>query len=224
MSQSENAAPSRLSMGHLAVHYHDQSDADVAAKLLRTIGLEETQMLPLPQGNFYRYVVGSQHFARGDGIIYLSALPEPQRLLIDAINSQLHVGEANEHPAVQGWRDMMKADPEASFHFGFLMNSLEDLEAVVLDLREKAANDPTFKGRINIVLNRALPGDPDVDARLDASPIYGDVTRHAYGRGGVQAFIETDILRSGQLGDSMVIELDYVFPDRTQHVLSVVEM
>lgn len=218
-----SSAPSALSLGHLAVHYHDPSDADVAATLLRSIGLQETQMIPLPSGNFYRYVVSSQHFARGDGIVYLSALPEPQRQLIEAINSQLNVGSSEEHPAVKGWRDMMAADPEASFHIAFLLHSLEDLEAIILNLRDKAENDPAFQGRINIILNRALAGDTDVDARLDASPIYADVTRQAYGRGGVQAFIETDILRSGQLGDSAVIELDYVFPDRTQHMLSVVE-
>ncbi len=63
-----------------------------------------------------------------------------------------------------------------------------------------------------------------MDARLDASPVYGDVTRYAYGRNGVQAFIETDILKAGQLGDSMVVELDFVFPGKDQHVLSVVEL
>lgn len=210
-------------MGHLAVHYYDSSDAEVAAKFLRAIGLVETQMLPLPQGNFYRYVVGENHFSRGDGIIYLSALLEPQRILIDAITSKLGIGTADEDPAVQGFRDMMAQDPEASFHFGFLLNSLEELESIVLDLHEKAETDPDFKGRINIVLNRAMKGDADVDARLDASPIYADATRFAYGRRGVQAFIETDILRSGQLGDKMVIELDYVFPDSDSHILSVVE-
>lgn len=218
-----STAPSGLSMGHLAVHYYDAPDAEVAAKLMRAIGLQETQMLPLPQGNFYRYVVGSSHFSRGDGIIYMSALPEPQRQLIDAITIKLGVGTAEEDPSVQGFRAMMEQDPEASFHFGFLMHSLEELEAIVLDLRNKAENDPDFKGRLNIVLNRAMKGDADVDARLDASPIYADATRFAYGRRGVQAFIETDILRSGQLGDKMVIELDYIFPDSENHILSVVE-
>lgn len=228
MNNPETATPDSTgtgrSMGHLALHYQDASEAEVAAELLRTIGLVETQMLPLPQGNFYRFVVGNNHYARGDGILYLSAMPEAQRMLIETIHSQLGVGSDNEHEAVKGWRAMMAADPEASFHFGFLLDSLEDLENIVLNLRERAETDPLFKGRINIVLNRALAGDADVDARLDASPIYGPVTRYAYGRNGVQAFIETDILKSGQLGDSMVIELDYVFPDKEQHVLSVVEL
>lgn len=40
----------------------------------------------------------------------------------------------------------------------------------------------------------------------------------------MQAFIETDLLKAGQLGDSMVIELDYVLPGHDQHILSVVEL
>lgn len=222
--RAASAIATGRSMGHLALHYGDEAEGPVAAKLLKAIGLVETQMLPVPGGNFYRFVVGDSHFARGDGIVYLSALPEPQRKLIEAIHASFGVGTDDEHEAVKGWRAMMTADPEASFHFGFLLDSLEDLERIVLDLREKAESDPDFKGRINIVLNRARPGDADVDARLDASPIYGDVTRYAYGRNGVQAFIETDILKAGQLGDSMVVELDYVFPDKEQHVLSVVEL
>lgn len=211
-------------MGHIALHYGAAEDGPVAARLLTAIGCVETQMLPLPGGNFYRFVVGKGHFARGDGIIYLSALPEPQRQLIETIHTMLGVGTDQEHDAVKGWRAMMVADPEASFHFGFLLDSLEELEAIVLDLRERAETDPDLKGRVNIVLNRARPGDAEVDARLDASPVYGDVTRYAYGRNGVQAFIETDILKAGQLGDSMVVELDYVFPDKDQHILSVVEI
>ena len=119
---------------------------------------------------------------------------------------------------------MMDSDFEASFHFGFLLNSLEDLERIILELQDRAENDPDFKGRIKLGFNRARPGDPAVDARLDASPVYGEVTRYAYGSHGVQAFVETDLLKAGQLGDSMVIELDYVFPGYDQHVLSVVEM
>jgi hypothetical protein len=54
--------------------------------------------------------------------------------------------------------------------------------------------------------------------------VFGTVDRYAYGRNGVQAFIETDILASGPLADSMVLELDYIFPGKTSHILSVVEL
>lgn len=212
------------SMGHIALHYGNSEDGPVAAKLMTLLGLKETQALPLPDGNFYRFVVDSSHFARGDGIVYLSNLPEPQRKLIDAIHEALGVGTAHEHEAVQGMRAMMNSDFEASFHFGFLLDSLEDLERIILDLKARNETDPDFKGRLKIGLNRARPGNPEVDARLNASPLYGDCARFAYGANGVQAFIETDILRAGQLGDSMVIELDYVFPGYDNHVLSVVEL
>ena len=119
---------------------------------------------------------------------------------------------------------MMEQDFEASFHVGFLMNSLEALETMMLTLRDKAQADPDLAGRVKIGLNRARAGNPAVDARLDASPLYGPVTRQAYGSAGVQAFVETDLLKAGQLGDSMVLEFDYVFPGHDSHVLSVVEM
>lgn len=212
------------SMGHLALHYGAPEEGPVAAKLLTLLGFTETQMLPLPQGNFYRFVVDQAHHSRGDGIMYLSALPEPQLKLIEAIHAAFGVGTDQEHEAVQGMRAMLISDPEASFHFGFLVESLEDLEAMVLTLRDKAENDPDLKGRIKIGMNRSRLGDADVDARLDASPVFGDVTRYAYGRNGVQVFVETDLLKAGQLGDSMVLEFDYVFPGHTSHILSIVEM
>lgn len=68
-------------------------------------------------------------------------------------------------------------------------------------------------------MNRSRPGD----AGLDASPIFGDCTRYAYGRNGVQVFVTTDIVTAGQLGDRMYFELDYVFPDRKNLILSIVE-
>lgn len=212
------------SMGHIALHYGTAEDGPKAAKLLKLLGMVETQVLPLPDGNFYRFVVGEGHHARGDGIMYLSALPERQRKLIEAIHDTFNVGTDNEHEAVQGWRQMLIEDPESSFHFGFLLNSLEDLERITLDLKERAESDPDLKGHIEIGLNRSRPGDEEVDARLDASPLFGDVTRYAYGRNGVQVFVKTDLIKAGQLGDGMVIELDYVFPDRENHILSVVEM
>ncbi len=213
-----------LSMGHLALHYGKAEDGPIAARLLRLMGLVETQVLPLPNGNFYRFVVSDQHYGGGDGIVYLSCLPEAQANLIGAIHKALGVGTANEHEAVKGFREMMAQDYEASFHFGFLVQSLEDLEKLVLTLQDFAASDPELKGRLNIGMNRARPGNPEVDARLDASPVFGGCTRYAYGSAGVQVFVETDLVRSGQLGENMYFEFDYVFPGHTSHVLSVVEL
>ena len=213
-----------LTMGHLALHYATPDDGPIAARLLGIMGLVETQMLPLPNGNFYRFVANRGHFARGDGIVYLSYLPEQQARLIAAIHDALRVGTDTEHDAVTSYRAMMAQDFEASFHFGFLVPTLEELEALVAALTALEADDPAFRGRITIGLNRARRGDADIDARLDASPVFGSATRFAYGSGGVQVFVETDLVRAGQLGESMIFEFDYVFPGRTSHILSVVEL
>ncbi len=213
------------SMGHMALHYKKMEEGPLAARLLSMLGYELTQDLVLPNGaHFYRFVVDGRHSSRGDGIVYLSLIPDAQRDLMNAIHAALHVGTDHEHPAVLAMRQGIKEDPEYSFHYGTLLESLEDLEAIFQRLEEANRSDPELKGRLRLVYNRALPGNPEVDARLDASPIYGDVTRYAYGRNGVQAFVETDILTSGILGETMMLEFDYVFPGYDQHVLAVVEL
>ena len=212
------------SMGHMALHYRHKEEGPLAARLLEMLGYVKTQDLLLPSGaHFYRFVVDSRHTPRGDGIVYLSVVPDAQRDLMAAIHDALGVGTDNEHPAVVAMREALVQDPEYSFHYGTLLESLEDLEAIFLRLEEANKNDPELKGRLKLVYNRALPGNPEVDARLDASPIYGDVKRYAYGKNGVQAFLETDILSSGILGETMMLEFDYVFPGYERHVLSIVE-
>lgn len=212
------------SMGHMALHYKKPEEGPLAARLLSMLGYIQTQDLPLPDGtHFYRFVVDQQHHPRGDGIVYLSCVPEAQRDLMNAIHGALNVGTDQEHPAVTAMRERMDHDPEYGFHYGTLFESLEDLENVFMALEEANRSDPEMKGRLKLVYNRALPGNPDVDARLDASPIYRDATRFAYGKNGVQAFLETDILSSGLLGETMILEFDYVFPGYANHVLSVVE-
>jgi hypothetical protein len=213
-----------LSMGHLALHYGTSEEGPIASRLLQIMGLTQTQVLPLPDGNFYRFVITKGHFSRGDGIIYLSVLPEPQKKLIAAIHDALGVGSDDEHEVVKNYRTMMAQDFEASFHFGFLVDSLEELETMTQTLRELNESDPAFKGRLNIGVNRARRGDDEVDARLDGSPVFGKATRYAYGSAGVQVFVETDLIRAGQLGENMYFEFDYVFPDKESHILSIVEL
>lgn len=212
------------SMGHMALHYKTAEEGPLAARLLGMLGYVLTQDLLLPSGaHFYRFVVDSRHQPRGDGIVYLSLIPDAQRELMEVIHSALNVGTDHEHPAVVAMRARLEEDPEYSFHYGTLLESLEDLETMFVALEDANQNDPELKGRLKLVYNRALPGNPDVDARLDASPIYGNVTRYAYGKNGVQAFLETNILSSGMLGETMMLEFDYVFPGYANHVLSVVE-
>ncbi|WEK56777.1 MAG: hypothetical protein P0Y52_09460 [Candidatus Brevundimonas phytovorans] len=214
---------SRRSMGHTALHYPKAEDAKAAERLLTLLGFIKTQELPLPAGAFYRFVTANQHHARGDGIVYVSACPPAQRDYFDAVRAALKFGQPDEHPSVAALRAAQVQDPEYAFHLGILTDSLDDLEATMIGLQQAAESDPLLKDRITVSYNRPMAGDPVVDGRLDASPVFGDVTRYAYGRNGVQAFIATDLLINGPTGDSLVIELDYIWPDATNHILSVVE-
>lgn len=215
----------KRSLGHIALHYKQPHEGPLAARLLRLLGLTETQVLQLSDGtHFYRFVVDPANAPGGDGIIYLSAMPPAQRAVLEAVHDALKIGKEGEHPAAAQLRAAQGADPEYTFHVGVLVASLEALESTVLEVQRLGQTDPELKGRLKVVLNRPLPGTVQVDARLDASPLFSKVTRHAYGRNGVQAFIETDLLGSGPLGENLVIELDYLFPGYDRHILSVVEL
>ena len=214
-----------MSLGHVALHYPEASDGRAAARLLGLLGLVQSQALPMPDGStFYRFIVDERHRAAGDGIVYLSAVPPAQKALQHAARAALGVGTDREHPAIAALRSAVAQDPEYMFHVGLLLTSLEELERIALDLAERAGSDPDFQGRLKITINRPRPGDPSVDARLDASPAFASVDRHAYGRNGVQLFVETDLLVGGPLGDALMLELDYVFPGHARHILSDVEL
>jgi len=115
----------------MALHYKKPEEGPLAARLLTMLGYVQTQDLLLPSGtHFYRFVVDPRHHPRGDGIVYLSCVPDAQRDLMDAIHEALHVGTEQEHPAVGAMRRKMDEDPEYAFHYGTLLESLEDLEAI----------------------------------------------------------------------------------------------
>lgn len=214
----------RRSLGHTALHYPKPDDAKAAERLMDLLGFIKTQELPLPTGAFYRYVIADEHHGRGDGIVYLSACPPAQRAYFDVVQETLRFGQPDEHPSVAALRSAQEQDPEYAFHLGILVDSLEALETTMANLQEAANTDPLLKGRITVSYNRPLPGDAAIDRRLDASDIFAGVTRHAYGRNGVQAFVATDLLINGPTGDSLVIELDYIWPNAANHILSVVEL
>lgn len=225
MVKSAEPASHARTMGHVALHYGRRDEGPLAAQLLRLLGFVETQALPLADGSmFYRFVVADRHSPRGDGIIFLSAVPGPQAALIEAARTALGCGTPNEHPAVAAFRDGLAADPEMTFHLGILVDSLEALEDLALSAAELAGSDSAFEGRLKVSVNRPRLGDAAIDARLDASEAFGAVNRYAYGRNGIQLFVETDILSSGPLGESLVLEFDYIFPEAKSHILSNVEL
>jgi len=211
----------RQTISHVNLHYATPEDGPAAARLMELLGLVKTQEMPLPTGGlFYRFTVNEHDINQPDGIVYLSPLPPATAGLFAAMRERLGVGGPDEHPAVAAYRAANAIDPEFNLHVGFLVDSLEFIEERFAALRD----DPELSKRSAILVNRALPGDPAIDARLDASPLYKDVTRYTYGRNGVQAFISTDLIVDGPLAERMVIEFDYVFPGYAEHIMSVSEV
>ncbi len=209
-------------ISHVNLHYPRLQDGEAAALLLETAGLIRTQEMPLQQGGtFYRFTANVHALNQPDNIIYLSPLPQTAADLFAAARQSLGIGTATEHPAVAAYAAAHAADPEFDFHLGFLFDSLDHLEERFLALQALEANDPRFAGRLKFLANRALPGDTEIDARLDASPVYHDIARTTYGRNGVQAFCETDLLANGPLGGGLVLEFDYIFPGHDDHIMAI---
>lgn len=211
-------------LGHVGLQYRKAEDGPLAARLLEMLGYKKIIELPLPIGNFYEFVVDQNTPLIGDSIVYLCRASDQQLALNQAIHAALHIGQAGEHPAVAAMRASQLTDPESTFHVGILMQSLEQLEQACLKVLDAEANDAAFKGRIKFLCNRARRGDAKIDARMDASPIFGKTPRETYGRNGCQAFIVTDLISTGLLGDNLAIELDYVFPGYPEHILNKVEI
>jgi hypothetical protein len=216
--QVSRASSCVKSLGHLALHYRHKDDGPAATKLLDMLGFAR---MSSPAGYpFYHYVVDSDHAYIGDGILYVMEQPEALRELNEAIQESLKVGQPGEHPVVAKVKAAQDSDPEYDLHLGVLYESLEAVEDAVLKVQDAIANDPDLRGRAKVILNRARPGNDEVDARMDSSPIFGGVDRYTYGHHGIQAFIETDLFVAGALGNQFVFELDYVFPGHKDNILS----
>ena len=211
-----NAIRPSSSYGHLAMQYPTPEDGPKAAKLLDALGFHLSYSTDeTPTGDFWHFVLDPSAEGGTDRIVYLMATPEPVRAVYKAIRET--VGNSDE---VKALRAAQAEDPELCFHAAVVVHSLEELEEMVLRVRALAEKDPELKDRVRITLNRARPGTPDVDARMDASPIFADVTRYTYGRNGIQIFVETDLLLGGPLGDNWVFEFDYVFPGYKENILN----
>ncbi|KQV54708.1 MULTISPECIES: hypothetical protein [unclassified Caulobacter] len=218
-----NQGSADISLGHLALHYGRLEDGETAARFLEAFGLRREQAFPLPTGGtFYHFIVDPAVSGLGDGIVYLSASPPAQRALVEAIHEALKVGQEGEHPAVAAFQQGQGQDPEYTFHVGMLFRSLEQVEDTIARLRDLEKSDPAFAGRLKVTLNRAQPGVAEIDARMDASPVFADVTRHPYGRHAIQAFVESDLFTAGPLGGPLVLEMDYVFPGHPDHLFAKV--
>lgn len=217
-----NAQRQSKTYGHLAVHYRNRNEGHLAARLLRELGFTECYSMEQPGegGTFFHFVIDEQADRGTDRIFYLLCMPEVLSSLYAEIGKRLGVGTCDEAAEVKALRAAQAADPEFNFHAAIVLPSLEELEEMVLRVQKLAGEDPELKGRVKLTLNRARPGTPEVDARMDASPVFGNVTRHTYGPNGVQVFVETDLICGGPLGDNWAFEFDYVFPGYKDNILN----
>jgi hypothetical protein len=205
-------------MGHLALHYRKASDRAAVIKLMDHLGFAR---LPAPEAFPYlHYVVDNDSALTGDNILYLVEQPKVLQDLGDAIREALKVGQPGEHPAVAQVRAAQNSDPEFNLHLGVLYSSLDAIEAAVLGLQDAIEKDPDLKGRAKIIINRARPGTPEIDQRMDSSPVFGGIERTTYGFHGIQVFIETDLFSADPVGDVFVFELDYLFPGYDDNILT----
>lgn len=216
----------RKTLGHLALHYRTPEDAPRAAKLLEILGMKRLQEIPFGGGVvFYQFLVADDPSGRGIGTLYLSMVPQPLAGITQAIRDLLKVGTEDEHPAVAELRRGQEIDPEMNFHVGLMNNSLEEVERIMLTLTEANQSDPDLKGRLKLTTNKARSGgDAGIEARMQSSPVFSQTDRFTYGRYGCQAFVETDLLAGGPLGENLVIELDFVFPDRPDNMFVKTEV
>ena len=203
------------SYGHLALQYPTPEDGPKAARLLEALGFHLSYGTETRTGPFWHFVLDKKAEGGTDRIVYLMNMPAQVRAVYEAIREK--VGGSAE---VAELRRAQSEDPELNFHAAVIVHSLEELEGMVQRVRALGEDDPELRGHIRVTLNRARPGTPDVDARMDASPIFADVTRYTYGRNGVQVFVETDLVSGGPLGDNWVFEFDYVFPGYKENILN----
>jgi hypothetical protein len=208
--------------GHLACHYRNEGEGPLAARLLRTLGFMECYSAPQPDGHpFFHFVIDEQANRGTDRILYLMGMPKEMRAVFDEIKDRLSLGTAKESAAVTALKKAQESDPEFGFHAAVVLHSLEELEELTQRVQRLIREDKELASRIKLTINRAKPGTPEVDKRMDASPVFGNIKRYTYGRNGVQVFVETDLLVGGVLGDNWVFEFDYVFPGYDENILNL---
>jgi hypothetical protein len=191
-------------LGHLALYYRPGEES-AARTLLTDLGFELVDNGPRPgEDGFCSGLVDGATANHHDNVVYLAAMGEAQWAL------EQQVAEALATDTGSAFRDRMGEWPESAPHVGVKYESLDDLEATLAALDRHTAPGGPLEGRVTVTRFRARPGlDPDVDARMAASPVFTDDDRPAFGDHIVQCFVRTDLF--GALTSASTIELDYAF-------------
>ena len=199
-------------IGHINAHTRP-GETKLAARFFELLGCRVKEHGPMPDGDdFYIVQVNNQEADEPDNVVFLSAKEPPHYELDNVISEFLGVGTANPHPAYKAFQQRKAEFPEFFLHVAIHYRSLVDLEAATSRLKEEIAKDPEFGKRFDgVQVLRTPAGDPEIDARMNASKLFSNADRDAYGPNIVQIHFRTDIIALGFGFAGTVIELDYTF-------------
>jgi hypothetical protein len=199
-------------LGHLALHYK-AGDGDLVLRLFRSLGLRVEDLGPARNGDRFFKVVVDSSSAEGDGFFYVATVAPYQVAFEQALNSAFSADK--DAQALAAYRTARSTDPEAGFHIGVRYEGLDALEQAVLAIEAAMREEPRLAGRIGVTRLKAPAGkNAEIDARMSRAPVFKADDREAFGEGGVQVFIQTDLVAGGLLALGQTFELDYLFPGR----------
>jgi hypothetical protein len=202
----------QATIGHLALHYRP-GDEQSARRLLQLLGCTLVQNGPAPgTDGFTTVVVDGDTWNYVDNVLYLSQVNSTQLALEDAIAERFGAGTDHEDPVLAEYHEARVRQPESLAHVGIRYASFGALERAVGDVEAAAAPGGELEGRVVLTKFRARAGlDPDIDALMESTPIFGPDDRPAFADYGVQCFVKTDLFAAGLLALGQTIELDYFF-------------
>ena len=201
-------------MGHLALHYRDGDDR-LARLLLEDIGCVLVDNGPSPgRDGFCTVLLDAVNATFADNLFFLSKLDESQQALEDAITAALHIGTAEQHPAVTNFFARRHAQAESIAHFGIRYGTFEQLEAVLARLERDTAAGGPLHGRVEVQKRVPPPRfSAAADQRIADSPLFTGDEAAGPAKHWVQCRFITDIIGFGLVSLGAEFELDYVFEE-----------
>ncbi len=142
-----------------------------------------------------------------DNLVYLAPMREAQW----ALEMELRRICTNSDSGRRYLDSLSELGPEAASHVGFKYSALEDLEAALDAISCHSRPGALLHGYVEVTKFRPRPGlDPEVDARMAASPAFSGTEPPSFANHLVQCFVRTSLF--GVLTSASTIELDFAFP------------
>jgi hypothetical protein len=197
-------------LGHLALYYAP-GDMEASRRLLQDLGCTLVENGPRPgEDGFCTVLLDDRTATHADNLLFLAPLTPAQQALERAIREQFGATEPDDPSTA--FTDMKRHSPETASHFAIRYQDLEMLERALQSIEADTAEGGPLHGRAELTKYRARPNlDPDVDARMAASPAFTGGEDPAFANYWIQCFVKTDLFGYGILAFGQTIELDYIF-------------